>query len=92
MNAYKPANRLDAVRSFGAVAVALIAVAATGCNAGPGRSLHDGLSTVRGMRGHADAELIGALDSTAPPANLRDYRHRAAFRIIAATRTKAVPR
>jgi hypothetical protein len=59
---------------FAASTTALAAFPAIGCDSvnQPDRNLRAGAAAIRSL--HGDADAIGALDATAPPADLNDYR------------------
>ena len=68
---------------FATSILALVAGPTLGCDSSirPDHTLRADLSAIRAI--HGDPEAIGALDSTAPPADLNDYR-KPAYRTVSA--------
>ena len=60
-----------------ATLLSLATVATLGCSTAQSYSLRDNLATIHVQH---DADDIGAIDGTAPPTNLDDYRHANAAR------------
>ncbi len=75
MNTYDSAP-FEFLRRLGCAGLLLTLAAApiVGCNSAnePDRSMSADLAAIR--IAHSDANDIGSLDATAPPANLNDYR------------------
>ncbi len=64
-------------RLAAATLLSFAAAATLGCSAARGYSLRNDLAA---LHTQTDADDIGAIDATAPPANLDDYRHARAAR------------